>query len=502
MTDIPVIALVGRPNVGKSSLFNRMTKTRDALVANLPGLTRDRKYGEGEYEEKRFIVIDTGGLSGEEEGIDGEMAKQSLLAMQEATIVLFVVDARDGLMPADEMVAHLVRSTSKPCHLVVNKIDGLNHDTAANDFFKLGFESVILTAASQNRGITSLQEEVLAHLDVPVKEEQDDNRCRIGVVGRPNVGKSTLVNRMLGEERVVVFDQPGTTRDSIYIPYERNGTPYTLIDTAGVRRRKNVKETVEKFSIVKTLQAVEDSNVVILVIDARESIVDQDLHLIGFVLEAGRALVIAVNKWDGMTPEEKADVKQELERRLIFLSDIQIHFISAKFGSGVGDLYKSIDKAYKSAFAKWQTKRLTELLADIVKEHQPPMVQGRRIKLRFAHQGGSNPPIIVIHGTKTESVPDSYKRYLENSFRKALKISGTPIRFEFKTGENPFAEPKLTDRERARNVQLEISRESGKSRKKVQPNRGEPKRGEAKKSGDTRKGGAASNKPGAGRKGK
>ncbi len=466
----PVIALVGRPNVGKSTLFNRLTRSRDALVANFPGLTRDRKYGEGELEGKRFIVIDTGGLSGEEVGIDAEMARQSLLAMQEADIVLFIVDAREGLLPADEMIAKQVRTMSKPCHLVVNKIDGLNHDVVANDFYALGFSSVLLTAASQNRGMLSLLEEVLKDVEAPEPEPEKGYHCRIGVVGRPNVGKSTLVNRLLGEERVVVFDQPGTTRDSIYIPYERRDKPYTLIDTAGVRRRKNVKETVEKFSIVKTLQAIEDSNVVIMVVDAREGIVDQDMHLIGFVLDAGRALVIAVNKWDGMTPEAKNDVKTELGRRLAFIPDIKIHFISAKFGSGVGDMYKSIDKAYECAFAKWPTKRLTELLADIVSEHQPPMVRGRRIKLRYAHQGGSNPPIIVVHGSKTEDIPESYRRYLENSFKKALRISGTPIRFEFRSGDNPYAQDQgLDSQQQARKRELERTREFAAKRK---PRRG------------------------------
>lgn len=450
---VPVIALVGRPNVGKSTLFNRLTRSRDAIVADFSGLTRDRKYGEGFALERKYIVVDTGGLSGEEDGIDAAMAEQSYLAIEEADIVFFVVSARDGLTPADEMIAKHIRQSGKHCELVVNKIDGLDQDFVANDFYKLGMKEVHLTAASHNRGVSSLLEAVLEKLpeQEPLSDEEPDH-CHIGIIGRPNVGKSTLVNRLLGEERVVVFDMPGTTRDSVYIPYERRDKPYTLIDTAGVRRRKSVKEAVEKFSIVKTLQAIADSNVVVVVIDAREGVVEQDLHLIGFAMDAGRALVLAVNKWDGMSADEKQAVKNELSRRLVFLDYATTHFISAKHGSGVGDLYKSIDQAYSSAFAKWQTKRLTELLQDAVSDHQPPVVRGRRIKLRFAHQGGSNPPIIVVHGSKTDDLPDSYKRYLENTFRKVLKVKGSPIRFEFKSSENPFATPshKLSAKEKVK----------------------------------------------------
>lgn len=466
---IPVIALVGRPNVGKSTLFNRLTRSRDAIVADYPGLTRDRKYGEGEALGRSFIVIDTGGLSGDESGIDAAMAAQSRLAIEESDIVLFVVDARDGLHPADEMIARQVRQTGKSCLVVVNKIDGLNEDLVANDFYALGFPDLRMTAAAHNRGIRSLLEATLDQF--PEQEEAGNDEsagCKIGIIGRPNVGKSTLVNRLLGEDRVVVYDQPGTTRDSVYIPYERRDKPYTLIDTAGVRRRKNVKETVEKFSIIKTLQAIEDANVVVVVIDAREGIVDQDLHLIGFAMDAGRALVLAVNKWDGMQADEKQKVKQELSRRLVFLDYAPLHFISAKHGTGVGDLYKSIDKGYRSAFAKWPTKRLTELLADCVADHQPPVVRGRRVKLRFAHQGGSNPPRIVVHGTKTDDLPDSYKRYLEKTFRKVLKISGTPIRFDFKSSENPFATPshKLDSKGKAKLARKAASKAYGSRRGK------------------------------------
>ncbi|MBD3655661.1 MULTISPECIES: ribosome biogenesis GTPase Der [Marinobacter] len=437
----PVIALVGRPNVGKSTLFNQMTRSRDALVADFPGLTRDRKYGEGNYEGQRFIVIDTGGLTGDEEGIDAEMARQSLQAVEEASIVLFLVDGRAGLTAGDEMIADHLRRSGKQAHLVINKTDGRDPDIAAADFYSLGFDSMFMIAASHNRGIRSMLELLL-----PEPESDPDADVagrypgiRISIVGRPNVGKSTLVNRMLGEERVVVYDMPGTTRDSIYIPYERQGEQYTLIDTAGVRRRKNVNETVEKFSIIKTLQAIDDAHVVILVIDAREGLVDQDLHLIGFVLDAGRSLVIAVNKWDGMDPEDRARVKEQVKRRLDFLDYADKHYISALHGSGVGVLYDSVHDCYESAMAKWPTNRLTAILEDAISQHQPPMVQGRRIKLRYAHQGGSNPPIIVVHGNQTDALPGAYKRYLENTFRKVLKVTGSPIRFEFKSSENPFA---------------------------------------------------------------
>ncbi len=438
----PVIALVGRPNVGKSTLFNQMTRSRDALVADFPGLTRDRKYGEGRYEGQRFIVIDTGGLTGDEEGLDAEMARQSMQAVEEADIVLFLVDGRAGLTAGDEVIADHLRRTGKRAHLVVNKTDGQDPDMATADFYSLGFDAPFQIAAAHNRGIRSLLEALLPD---PEEESEEDKAhrypgIRISVVGRPNVGKSTLVNRLLGEDRVVVYDMPGTTRDSVYIPYERQGEQYTLIDTAGVRRRKNVREVVEKFSIIKTLQAIDDAHVVILVIDAREGLVDQDLHLIGFVLDAGRSLVIAVNKWDGMDPEDKAKVKEQVYRRLDFLDYADKHYISALHGSGVGVLYDSIQDCYESAMAKWPTNRLTAILQDAVAQHQPPLVQGRRIKLRYAHQGGSNPPVIVVHGNQTDSLPGAYKRYLENTFRKVLQVNGSPIRFEFISSENPFAE--------------------------------------------------------------
>jgi len=436
-----------------------LTRSRDALVADLPGLTRDRKYGEGRVGECDYIVIDTGGISGDEAGIDQRMAAQSMLAIDEADVVLFLVDGRAGLNPADELIADHLRRNSKSCWLVVNKTDGIDPDTAMADFHALGLGEPVAIAASHGRGVSQLIEEVLAPF-IPEEEEGGEERARaaykdnirIAVIGRPNVGKSTLVNRMLGEERVVVFDQAGTTRDSIYIPYERDGQKYILIDTAGVRRRKNIKEAVEKFSIVKTLQAIKDANVVISVIDAREGVTEQDLSMLGFVIDAGRALVIALNKWDGMSPDQRAEVKAQVERKLAFASFARIHFISALHGSGVGDLYLSVNEAFDSAMAKWSTNQLTRLLQDVVADHQPPMVNQRRIKLRYAHQGGSNPPIIVVHGNQTDALPGAYKRYLENRFSKYLKVRGTPIRFEFRTGDNPFAGRKnsLSPRQQAK----------------------------------------------------
>jgi len=437
---IPTIALVGRPNVGKSTLFNRLTKTRDAIVANFSGLTRDRKYGDAEFAGKRFIVVDTGGISGDEEGIDSAMADQSLQAMAESDIVLFLVDCREGVTAADQQIADHLRSLAKPTFIVANKVDGLNPDIAEAPFYELGLGEVTSIAASHGRGIRPLMEDVLEH--IPVYDETQNRQqhgIKMAIIGRPNVGKSTLVNRMLGDDRVIVFDMPGTTRDSIYIDYERDGKPYTIIDTAGVRRRKNVKLTVEKFSIIKSLQAMDDANVVILVMDASEGVVDQDLHLMGYAIQSGRALVVALNKWDGLEDHYKKYVKLELERRLRFVDFADIHFISALHGTGVGNLYKSVEKAYSSATEKYSANFLTRILEDAVSSHQPPLVRGRRIKLRYAHAGGHNPPVIVVHGNQTSEVPSHYTRYLEKVFRRALDLHGTPIKIEFKSSDNPFA---------------------------------------------------------------
>ena len=449
---IPVIAIVGRPNVGKSTLFNRLTRSKDALVADYAGLTRDRKYGEAVFNERRVMLVDTGGLTGQEEGLDAAMAEQSLLAVKEADAVLFMLDCRDGLTPVDEQIATELRQYNKKIFVVANKIDGLSHDVVTAPFYELGLGEVFGVAASHGRGTNTLLEAVFSQLpplDEPLPEEEQARGIKIAVVGRPNVGKSTLVNRMLGEDRVVVFDMPGTTRDSIYINFERQGKPNTLIDTAGIRRRKNINLMVEKFSIIKTLQAIDDANVVVLLLDASEGLVDQDMHLMGQVIESGRALVVALNKWDGLEEDHKTYVKTELERRLRFVEFADMHFISALHGTGVGNLYLSIERSYHSATEKFSANFLTRVLERAVTEHQPPLVHGRRIKLRFAHTGGHNPPIIVIHGNQTEDIPNHYERYLEKFFRNALELHGTPIRFEFKTSDNPYAgkRNKLTKRQ-------------------------------------------------------
>ncbi|MDO4430874.1 MAG: ribosome biogenesis GTPase Der [Lonepinella koalarum] len=478
----PVVALVGRPNVGKSTLFNRLTRTRDALVADFPGLTRDRKYGQANINGYEFIVIDTGGIDGTEEGVEEKMAEQSLLAIEEADVVLFLVDARAGLTSADIGIAHYLRQRQNKITMVVaNKTDGIDADSHCAEFYQLGLGDITQIAASQGRGVTQLMEQVLSPLaeklihtedtesavenslvlqqdewdeDFDFSDENDtalldealeaehsveNKNIKIAIVGRPNVGKSTLTNRILGEERVVVYDMPGTTRDSIYIPMERDGQHYTLIDTAGVRKRGKVHLAVEKFSVIKTLQAIQDANVVLLTIDARENISDQDLSLLGFILNAGKSLVIVVNKWDGLDQEIKDRVKSELDRRLDFIDFARVHFISALHGSGVGNLFESVLEAYACATQKMTTSMLTRILQMATDEHQPPMISGRRIKLKYAHPGGYNPPIIVIHGNQMDKLPDSYKRYLSNYYRRSLKIIGSPIRLLFQEGSNPFA---------------------------------------------------------------
>ncbi|MBA1241702.1 MULTISPECIES: ribosome biogenesis GTPase Der [Pseudomonas] len=464
---VPVIALVGRPNVGKSTMFNRLTKSRDAIVGDLSGLTRDRQYGEAVWQGRSYIVIDTGGITGDEAGMDEKMAEQSLLAIEEADLVLFMVDARAGFTAADQMIAEHLRKRNKRSLLVANKVDNIDPEMARAEFAPLGMGNAIPVAASQGRGMNSLLETALGEYPRDPSEEEEfgevaegeepvrvpgpseKDGVKIAIIGRPNVGKSTLVNRMLGEERVITYDEPGTTRDSIYIPFERDGDKYTLIDTAGVRKRGKIHEEVEKFSVVKTLQAIKDANVVIFVMDAREGVVDHDLNLLGFALETGRAIVIALNKWDGMEPGEREYVKTELQRRLFFVDFADIHFISALHGTGVGHLYGSVQAAFKSAITRWPTSRLTQILEDAISDHQPPMVNGRRIKLRYAHLGGANPPLIVIHGNQVEKVPRSYTRFLENTYRRVLKLVGTPIRIEYKGGENPYEGKKntLTDRQ-------------------------------------------------------
>lgn len=449
----PVIAIVGRPNVGKSTLFNQLTRSRDALVADVPGLTRDRKYGEGSMGDRPYILIDTGGLGEEEVAVDNLMAQQSVQAAHEADAILFLVDGRAGCVSGDLAIAQQLRELGKPITLCVNKTDGLDPDIALSDFYQLGINDMVPIAAAHRRNVSQLIESVLAQFpESDVDEVETPQGTRIAIVGRPNVGKSTLVNRMLGEERVIVYDMPGTTRDSIFIPMERQGENFVLIDTAGVRRRGRVHETVEKFSVIKTLQAIEEANVVIMVLDAQDGISEQDMHLLGFIIDAGRALVMAVNKWDGLSQETKDAFKSELSRRLGFTDFAEVYYISALHGTNVGHLFEAVQTAHASATKDVPTSQLTRILEDAQQAHQPPLVRGRRIKLRYAHLGGHNPPIIVIHGNQTARLPASYKRYLMNTFRKALQLIGTPVRIECRSSDNPYAgrRNKLTPRQEAK----------------------------------------------------
>jgi GTP-binding protein len=432
---IPVIAIVGRPNVGKSTLFNCLTQSRDAMVADIPGVTRDRIYGHGKVGDKPYIVIDTGGIGIDEEGVDELTAKQAEQAISESNLILFIVDARAGLMPADKFIAKKLRKLNKDLILVVNKTEGLNQDNINAEFEKLGFKNKISISASHRENINDLVEKF------PVAEEElveESQGIKIAIVGKPNVGKSTLVNRILGEERVIVFDAPGTTRDSIYIPFERQNKKYTLIDTAGVRRKSHIREAIEKISVVKTLQAIEEAHVVLFLVDAQSGLSEQDLGLLGFILSLGKALVIAINKWDGLDNYTREQIRKKLDRKLVFIDFAEIKFISALHGTGVGELFGDIKRAYDSAMKELPTPLLTKILEKAVIQHQPPLVGGRRIKLRYAHAGGHNPPIIVIHGTQTDDLPNSYRRYLSSYYRKALKLVGTPVQINFKEGHNPF----------------------------------------------------------------
>ncbi|WP_019141242.1 ribosome biogenesis GTPase Der [Noviherbaspirillum massiliense] len=442
----PVIALVGRPNVGKSTLFNRLTRSRDALVADMPGLTRDRHYGEGRIGERPFLVIDTGGFEPvAKEGIMHEMAKQTRQAVAEADVVLFIVDGRQGLTPHDKTITDFLRKSGRPVMLVVNKAEGMRYTAVTADFYELGLGDPYVISAAHGDGVADLVGEALDSVAAqrPAVEEIPDEApgkgIRIAIVGRPNVGKSTLVNTLLGEERVIAFDMPGTTRDSIEIPFERDGKQYSLIDTAGIRRRGKVFEAIEKFSVVKTLQSISEANVVVLLIDAQQDVSEQDAHIAGFILESGRALVVGVNKWDGLNSDKRDQIKMDLERKLNFLSFAKFHFISALKSTGIGPLMKSVDAAYAAAMAKLPTPKLTRALAEAV-EHQQPRRKGSvRPKLRYAHQGGQNPPIVVIHGNSLEAIDANYKRYLEKHFRETFSLVGTPLRIELRSSKNPFA---------------------------------------------------------------
>ncbi len=440
---LPVIALIGRPNVGKSTLFNRLTRSRDALVADYPGLTRDRKYGFGKLGPVPYLVIDTGGVAGGEEGIHEAMVDQTIRALQEADIAVIMVDGRSGLTAADEHVAELARRHAKKTWLAVNKAEGLDQAIANSEFHALGIGEPIAISAAHGDRIGALMDDLLSGFVSEEVEEADDGddeerELRIAVIGRPNVGKSTLINRMLGEERLVVFDQPGTTRDSVAVPFERNDRKYVLIDTAGIRRKARVHESIEKFSIVKALQAIEQAEVVISVLDAQEGVTEQDVSLLGLVMERGRAMVVVTNKWDGLSADKRKKVRDDLERRLPFLDFAERITISALHGTAVGDLLPAVERAFKAAMRDMSTSELTQELEAAVMAHPPPLARGRRIKLRYAHQGGRNPPVIVIHGNQTERLPEAYRRFLINRFRKAFKLKGTPVRLAFKKGKNPY----------------------------------------------------------------
>ena len=437
---LPIVAIVGRPNVGKSTLFNRITRSRDAIVANIPGLTRDRHYGRGRVGGKAYLAVDTGGFEPvAKEGIVHQMARQTRQAVDEADAVLFVVDARAGLTPQDREIANELRRSGRRVHLVVNKAEGMASAMAGADFHALGMGEPLAVSAEHGDHVIDLMEFVLSDIASTEAHPEEQRHPRIAVVGRPNVGKSTLVNALLGEERVVVFDEPGTTRDSIHVEFEREGRRYTLIDTAGLRRRGRVADASEKFSVTKTLQAIDDANVAIHVLDARQDISEQDAHVAGFILEAGRAMVVAVNKWERLPQDERDLVKRALLRKLEFLSFARLHFVSALTGHGLGPLMKSVDEAYASAMARLPTPRLSRALAAAVVQQAPPRAGAIRPKLRYAHQGGVNPPRVVVHGNALEHVPEAYRRYLERFFRDAFKLQGTPLRVEFKSGSNPYA---------------------------------------------------------------
>ena len=445
MALLPTLALVGRPNVGKSTLFNRLTRSRNALVHDQPGLTRDRHYGVARAGEREYLVIDTGGFEPvATEGILFEMAKQAKAAIAEADVVVFIVDARSGLTPGDATIAELLRRTGRPVLLAVNKAEGMQPERAANDFHELGLGDPLPISAAHGENVRDLVDLALERMpaqppDEP-EEPEGERRVKVAIVGRPNVGKSTLVNTLLGEERVIAFDEPGTTRDAIHLDFDRDDRRYTLSDTAGVRRRGKVTETVEKFSVIKTLQAIEDANVVVLLLDAVDGVAEQDTHLAGFILDAGRALVVAVNKWDAASKDAREAIKRDLDRRMGFLDFAAHHFISARESRGVGALMKSVDEAYAAAMARLSTPRLTRALQLAVERQQPPRAGMVRPKLRYAHQGGHNPPLVVIHGSALGHIPDAYRRYLERFLAEAFQLRGTPLRIQFKTGVNPYAD--------------------------------------------------------------
>ncbi|MGB6485735.1 MAG: ribosome biogenesis GTPase Der [Steroidobacteraceae bacterium] len=446
---LPIVALVGRPNVGKSTLFNVLTGTRDAIVADVPGLTRDRQYGFGRLGPLPFVVIDTGGLVENPKGIEAQMRAQTERALAEADRLILLVDGRAGLTPQDDFVAREIRKSGKPTTLAVNKSEGLDLDVAAADFHALGLGEPVGIAASHGQGCEDLMAQALAGLEPQPEGEVTDPAAegiRIAIIGRPNVGKSTLVNRLIGEERVIASEQPGTTRDSILVPFERDGRKFQLIDTAGMRRRARVEDAIERASVAKTLQAIDEAHVVILVVDAHDTVTEQDASVLGVALQRGRALIIAINKWDGIPPEQREEIHRQLALRLDFVPFAPLHFISARHGTGVGELMQSAVRAYEAAMREMPTRELTRTLEHALTVHQPPLVHGRRIKLRYAHQGGRNPPRIIIHGNQTASVPDAYTRYLANIFRKTYDLFATPVVIEYRTDGNPYDRSRRTRR--------------------------------------------------------
>jgi GTP-binding protein len=439
----PTVVLVGRPNVGKSTLFNRLTRSRAALVADVPGLTRDRHYGHATVSGKSIILVDTGGLEhASEDELRREMAKQTMQAVDEGDAIVFLVDVRDGLVPQDRIIAEQLRQTGRDIWLVVNKAEGMNATLVSAEFHELGLGEPIAISAAHGDGVRTLMEKIVRPLvaeQYPELTVEQASQPKIAIVGRPNVGKSTLVNALLGETRMIAFNEPGTTRDSIYIDFERDGQAYTVIDTAGVRRRGRIDEAIEKYSVIKTLQAIEDANVVILVLDAAQEIADQDGNIARFIVEAGRALVVAINKWDAVDAHGRERIKREYERKLGFLGFARAHMISAVAPSGLGALMRSVDAAFRAAMSQLPTPKLTRILREATDKQAPPRRGYRRPKLRYAHQGGVNPPRIVVHGNSLQDVSEDYRRYLERAFMQAFRLRGTPVRVIFKTGRNPFA---------------------------------------------------------------
>lgn len=437
----PTLVLVGRPNVGKSTLFNRLTRSRDALVADLPGLTRDRHYGHGRLGSKPYLVVDTGGFEPlAKDGIVHQMARQAEQAIAEADAVIFVVDGRSGVTPLDKEIADKLRRAGRPVVVAVNKAEGMKSGMVEADFHELGLGEPNAISAAHGEGVRGLVDLALASFPEPEDDEEKSDAVRVAIVGRPNVGKSTLINTLLGEERVIAFDAPGTTRDAIEIDFERSGRKYLLVDTAGMRKRGKVFESIEKFSVVKTLKSIEDANVVILMVDAQADVSDQDAHIADFIVQSGRALVVAVNKWDGLDSYVREQTRAILQRKLKFLDFAKFHFISAKQNVGLEALFRSVNAAYAAAMTKMSTPRLARVLADAVARQPPPRHGMFRPKPRYAHQGGSNPPIIVVHGNAVDQIGDSYRRYLESTFRGAFKLQGTPLRIQFVTSKNPFAD--------------------------------------------------------------